>query len=91
MDESSASITGSLAVSRLTDGAELLPQQFQHVVRELVSLSAHATHLHRRQVRVGRRVRRGAVQLIQNEPEGVGIHLDQVSENAAERKVKMHR
>lgn len=88
-DESAASIT-DLLVDQLADGSELLTEQFEHVVRELVSLSAHAAQLHRRQVRVGRPVRPRAVHFVQSEPEGVRIHLDQVSENTAGRGSKAH-
>lgn len=70
-------------------GLELLTQQFGHVVRELVSLAAHAAQLYRRQVCVGRWVRPRAVHLVQGEPEGVWIHLDQVAENTAWREMNV--
>lgn len=85
-DESAVSIA-----DLLVGGSELLAQQFEHVVRELVPLSAHAAQLHRRQVGVGRQVRPRAVHFVQSEPEGVWIHLDQVSENTAWREIKAHQ
>lgn len=81
IDELIASITSSLSDWL----AKLLPQQFQHIVRVLVPLSTHAVQLHRLEVGVGRDVGGWAVQFIQSKPEGIRIHLDQLSENAVEK------
>lgn len=72
----------------LGNRAKLLPQQPEHVVRVLVPRTAHSAQPHRPQVRVGRDVGARAVQLVQSEPEGIGIHPDQVLENAVGRNAR---
>lgn len=76
-DGSFASLSSSLA-DWLADhlGDKLLPQQFQDVVRVLVSLSAHPTQLHGLQVGVRRDVEGRAVEFSQSEPHSIWVHLD---------------
>jgi len=83
--ESIASSVKLISCSRPGSRAKLLPQQLQHVVGELVPWSTHSAQMHRQEVRVGRDVGGRAVQLVQSEPEGIRIHLDQVLENTVGR------
>lgn len=70
-----SSLTDWLA-GRLGDRVKLLPQQFQDVVRVLVSLTTHPAQLHGMQVGVRWDVGGRAVELVQGEPQGVWVHLD---------------
>lgn len=73
--------------SHFGNRVKVLPQQFQDVVRVIVSGTAHPAQLHGLQVGVRWDVGGRAVELVQCEPQGVWVHLDQVSENTAKVKV----
>lgn len=62
--------------SHFGNRVKVLPQQFQDVVRVIVSRTAHPAQLHGLQVGVRWDVGGRAVELVQCEPQGVWVHLD---------------